>query len=683
MNKKILILLMGTVFPLSLKAQDSTKEVKLKEVSVEGRNVTLRHDHANYIPTQKQKNAANSGIGLLFNLMIPQLEVDRLKGTVKSMDNSKLSIYKDGQPVSIEEINNIRPKDVLRVEFYPTAKDKFPGEEKVVNFIMRKYKSGGYVDLRTETRFLNEQGAYKAIASIDHQKMHYTLMAGTNYQHDHARGAEKEETYALNPTFTKWTTPQNQASKNNSYYGLLRATRKTQSSTLQAEAILTQSQNSVNQQGLTSYSEQRYPDNPTYSDQTGKNLSVTLHPYFYTKLNERQTLKGDFNLNYGHNTYDRNYMEGNVWTPVNNYAQEDQYSCDAKLTYIANFKHNNGISIPIMASYQNNTTHYGKAESDPQELYNSDVLLWINYWHVFFKKLNVNMQAGFDLNSYRVNTEPRVTKIWPRPGLYINYHINGHNSVNLSTLLGNSIPSISVLNQATQRINHYEVSKGNSDSKCVTMANSFLSYDLYTGPLSMSAYIVYAGLLNTPKWYHTQEGTDLVHTVLTDGDFHDWRSGIGATVALLNKSLYFRLNIDHYFQKSTGLYATTHRQWACYFNSSYYIKSFSFTGYFKSATSGLVYTPLFYDNRCDYGLIANWNHRGLFIEMGCSRLFDKHPYTNMYFDYGIYKLNNKDYSYSNGKQIYIKLSYNFDFGRKIKHEDVDVAPAKASSILKL
>ena len=86
-----------------------------------------------------------------------------------------------------------RPKDVIRVEYYSNATDKFPNEENVVNFIIRKYESGGYVDVRTETSFLNEKGDYKAIVSVDRKKMNYTVQIGTNYQHDHAKGMESEE----------------------------------------------------------------------------------------------------------------------------------------------------------------------------------------------------------------------------------------------------------------------------------------------------------------------------------------------------------------------------------------------------------------------------------------------------------------------------------------------------------
>ena len=145
MKKISFFILLALFRTLSVKAQEDSihKEVNLKEVRVEANNVNMHPDHTTYMPTQQQKNAANSGINLLYNLMIPQLTVDRVSGSVESRDKRKLAIYKDGMPSTIDEIKNIRPKDVIRVEYYSNATDKFPNEENVVNFIIRTYETGG------------------------------------------------------------------------------------------------------------------------------------------------------------------------------------------------------------------------------------------------------------------------------------------------------------------------------------------------------------------------------------------------------------------------------------------------------------------------------------------------------------------------------------------------------------
>ena len=52
------------------------KQMELKGVTVEGRTAIQKDDHTAYMPTQRQVDAANSGMRLLANLMIPKLLVN-------------------------------------------------------------------------------------------------------------------------------------------------------------------------------------------------------------------------------------------------------------------------------------------------------------------------------------------------------------------------------------------------------------------------------------------------------------------------------------------------------------------------------------------------------------------------------------------------------------------------------
>lgn len=99
------------------------------------------------MPTQRQVDASTSGIGLLARMMIPKLMVDRLKGTVKNVDNTTLAIYIDDRKADAVELDRLRPKDIVRVEYYDRPSIKFPADQTVLNIITRKYDRGGYVDI--------------------------------------------------------------------------------------------------------------------------------------------------------------------------------------------------------------------------------------------------------------------------------------------------------------------------------------------------------------------------------------------------------------------------------------------------------------------------------------------------------------------------------------------------------
>ena len=100
-------------------ASDSIyRQMELGGVTVEGRTAIQKGDHTAYMPTRSQVSASSTGLGLLANMMIPKLIVDRLGGTVKNANNTAPTIYIDNRKTDAAEANRLRPKDIVRVEYY-------------------------------------------------------------------------------------------------------------------------------------------------------------------------------------------------------------------------------------------------------------------------------------------------------------------------------------------------------------------------------------------------------------------------------------------------------------------------------------------------------------------------------------------------------------------------------------
>ena len=154
-------------------------------------------------------------------------------------------------------------------------------------------------------------------------------------------------------------------------------------------------------------------------------------------------------------------------------------------------------------------------------------------------------------------------------------------------------------------------------------------------------------------------------------------------MALLKKSLSVTLGLENDYQKSTGMNSASLNQFVYNLSAIYYYKNFSFTGWYSPAMKYLTYSPCYTEKKCNYGVVANWKHKALFVELGCSRMFEKHPYSKKHFDFGVYRFNQKDFSDMLGRSIYVKLSYDFDFGRKIEHKSIELDAPKGSNILKV
>ena len=122
--------------------------VRLRNVNVEAEYSRTYTDKTVYRPTQRQKNASQTGVDLLRNLAIPQISINLVDESVRTLTGGAVAIYVNGLPASSEELQGMRTADVKRVEYLDFPTDpRFNGHEHVINFIMQKYEYGGYTKL--------------------------------------------------------------------------------------------------------------------------------------------------------------------------------------------------------------------------------------------------------------------------------------------------------------------------------------------------------------------------------------------------------------------------------------------------------------------------------------------------------------------------------------------------------
>lgn len=125
-----------------------TVPFKLDEVKVVAKSVKRDGCHINIIPSQEQKQHSVNGYVLLYNLMIPGLSIQD-DGSVNTMGLST-SLYVNGQKEDVQDVQNLRPADVIKVEFYDMPEGKYARDITAVNFVIRRYDYGGYTQLIAE-----------------------------------------------------------------------------------------------------------------------------------------------------------------------------------------------------------------------------------------------------------------------------------------------------------------------------------------------------------------------------------------------------------------------------------------------------------------------------------------------------------------------------------------------------
>ena len=661
------------------------KSLTLGEVEVTASNINMKGDHVTYMPTKKQVNGANNGVMLLFNMMIPQLKVSPMENSVATSDQTSLGIFIDERQADANELARLRPKDIARVEYYdmPTGVFARSGIDRALNIVTKKYTSGGYVDVRTNTKVIYPQGNYSVQASLDKGNVNMLVMAGSNVAKNDNTGSTTKNDYMFDTPFTKYMYYDFNETKNLSDYGLLRATVRGKRSYFLAQAMLAWNETPDNTAiRSVSYSDNFYPAAKSFTSSYSNGLTPSLLLSHQIRFNKKDMLNWNLSYSYSRNKNRSRYEEGD-FAPIINNAKDRYHSLVAALNYLHAFGNGGQLNFELANFLNNSNSVYSGTSPSQQEMLTNEFLLISSYTHRFGKKFSLMLRFGIDVNTYKVNGMETVTKLYTRPGLNANYKIDGTSSLTLTAYAGSFTPSLSLMNEAEQRVSEYEIKRGNPNLLAGKPITSVLSYSKYWNKFSLAAYAMYNGTIDNYVNLFTIEGSNMVNTHINGGNFHSYVVGVNGVLRLLSNSLQLRLSPTFSHNALTGTYRNKHNRFFIYSEVYYSTGAFSFSGYYTSPQTILVSLPVYSKSKCDYGMTASWSHRGLFVQVGCSNIFNgKRDYSKNYFNYGAYNTFVKAFSRSLGAQVYLNLSYNFDFGRKVKRQDVKVNTSSNSGILK-
>lgn len=537
--------------------------------------------------------------------------------------------------------------------------------------------------MRTNTQVTYLQGNYSVQASFDKGNVNMLAMAGSNVAKNDNTGSTTKNDYMFDTPFTKYMYYDFNETKNLSDYGLLRATVRGKRSYFLAQAMLAWNETPDNTAiKSVSYSDNFYPAAKSFTNGYSNGLTPSFYVSHQVKFNKSNTLNWDANYSFSRNKNRSRYEEGD-FEPIINNAKDRYHKLETNFHYIHTFKNSGQLDFHFVNYLNMSNSVYSGTSPSEQEMLTNEFMFVPSYIQKFGKKLSLFLRFGIDISTYKVNGMSTVTKLYTRPGLTANYQIDGTSSLSLVTYAGSYQPSLSLMNEAEQRVSEYEIKRGNPNLLAGKPITGILSYSKYWNKFSLAAYAMYNGTIDNYVNLFTIEGSNMVNTHINGGNFHSYVVGVNGVLRLLSNSLQLRLSPTFSHNALTGTYRNKHNRFFIYSEVYYSTGAFSFSGYYTSPQTILVSLPVYSKSKCDYGMTASWSHRGLFVQVGCSNIFNgKRDYSKNYFNYGAYNTFVKAFSRSLGAQVYLNLSYNFDFGRKVKRQDVKVNTSSNSGILK-
>lgn len=121
---------------------DSLPDHTLGEVVIEAPRIIRKADMDVYRPSKSAVEHSANGVQLLRNLMIPTLAVNDALGTISAAGES-VQLRINGRQASVDQIRNLLPSTIRRVEWITAPGLRYNGASYVLNFIVANPTLGG------------------------------------------------------------------------------------------------------------------------------------------------------------------------------------------------------------------------------------------------------------------------------------------------------------------------------------------------------------------------------------------------------------------------------------------------------------------------------------------------------------------------------------------------------------
>ena len=659
-----------------------TENVVLGEVVVKGSSFIRKDDHVLVIPDKQQVKHASTGYDLLYNLMIPSIEVNKRTGTVSTF-GGEVSLYINGEKADYRDVQSLRPRDIENVEYYDVPTGKYANDVAAINYIVKKRQSGGYIFADGKQTIGYMAGDYNIGGKVDHGNTSYSFWGGHTMQKYKGSIVDKNETI-LFPDYTVYRNRETTAGnyRNNQQYMQFKVSNVNKKRNLSAQIALVRNETPSDENyGLLDYSgHYTYSTRSTDSKQE-QNLSPSLRLFGDFNIGKNQTLEFTAKGSYTQNDYTRQYTENenNSLSDV----KEDLYSFNFSANYNIKLQHQNSFGIDIRHYHNITSSTYAGDYSSWQHLWTGESMFMLNYSQRFGKHFTMILRPGLSWMNYKLHTEDVRRYCSLKTSSRFSYQFNKKQQLTLAADAGVNQPDISYMNNVDQTVDFLQIKRGNPFLDDMQLYNISLLYNGVFGKLNVvggPGYSIYTHNVS-PIYY--LEGDKLIGSYRSDGNIY----GLGIILNIsyhVTDNLRTKLAFKYLNVQTRKNYNINLDSYSAILDINYFLKDFSINLFGKIPTEKIETSTLIVSKSpATYGASVSWSHKGWYIEAGTENPFTRHSRYREHADYGVYQYNQVQTSRIYQRTGYVKLAYTFDFGRKTSRDKNDVDRSINSAIMKV
>ncbi len=659
---------------------------QLNEVVVSGTQMTRTTDKIVFFPSKEQLRNSSDGYNALATMMIPSLDVDPFTKKVSTLrGNTTLLI--NGREASSEEVKNLNPKDILRIDFYDQHHPQYPLANSVVDYILVHRDGGGSVALNGLQHLNKKNGSYSGTGQFFKKKSELALYVNDSYNNYVSDRGTESTTFLGFPgrgiTNDQKSLPSLQKSNHiNSYINYLYQDKLTQ---FYASAIFRHGNADNDNQSIQTYSNEdihyRVQD---FSK--SQNLNPALKLSLNRNMANNQIFRASLLGSYNNNKYDRYYhafennQEANAYTTL---ANENFFNISPSVMYVKTFSNKNALFVSASYDYTHTNTDYlvdGSATEDDQTLTNGNVTL--GYAIRMVKNLRLTLQVGNYLHTFD-NGEQSYTKYIFRPGIFFFYQLKPGHVLNASLGIGSGGPGAEYRAETEQQLDKYQIRKGNPNIETAKLYTATFDYMWDSRYTTLNYTIKYDQTENFPysRVTYNAERDLFVHDYDPFGKTKIFMTGPRLRVKIIPRKLTLDLSGYYYYKgydywKTLTLNRIEGAAKLMFIHKNIVVSAQLSTPKESYENGYKVSMPVTYDFNMGY-TINNWH-----FEFATRNPFSK-IVKEMDYVKDDYNRSNRVYGFRiNDHVFYTTISYRFNFGKKHKFNNVQIEDTGGTTILK-
>lgn len=642
----------------------------LGEVTVTGNRVINKVDKQIVFPDQMQVKTSVNAFDLLSNMNLSRLMIDPVNRTAKiGMEEVQLRI--NGVRATIQEVVALRSQDIAHVEFYEDPGVRFGNEAvgAVVNFItIKERESGGYVSVdgrnAPAVRFGDDNITFKA----NYKKSEFGLNYYISYRDYGDRWTDVTTRFnfpdeAITREQKGVKAPMEYQMHNiNLSYNLTNPDKYVFNVVLKDNIYNSAQTNAYN----ISYSNS---PKQTFSKQDGDNYynSPVLDIYYRREMKNKQSLTVNTVGTYiktDNKSYYTENLDNEVLTDINNRVKGNKYSLIAEAVYNKEF---NKMVFSAGAKHTQGYADNKYTGNNPfvSDMKNADSYLFAQLQGSLTKKLSYTIGLG-GARVWFKEGKNEATFYTMRPSLRLSYNINDNFNIKYNFSIMTPTPSLGQLSGVEQQIDSFRVNRGNPDLKPYNRYTNNISLSYNKGIISANAYLVH---IYTRKQifqtYHI-EGNKIIGLSENHKNNNYLTLQGNANVRIIkdiwNVGVWYGV-----FRAISRTNTATHTYTGIFggINSNLFYKGFNLSMSFNSRHKDLWGESVSYGEDWSY-VEAGYKYKEAKLSLGMS-----YPLKD-YWSAGSKNMSkiapSKQWTYieENGHMLYLRFSWNMNFGRKYK-----------------